>query len=185
MRATNKLLVSIATGALVAPAAIPALAAGSHKGGGGRKQAKLAIRGGASVRINKYDKDSVHWVPGTVVIASGGTLTISNKSPDNDPHTFSLVQKSQLPRTLPQIESCSVCNEIAHAHGVKPEEHSSGPPPITTVDVNKDGFNEPGDSQFIGPHQTVSVTITAKPGTKLNFMCAVHPWMQGVVKVVK
>jgi hypothetical protein len=45
--------------------------------------------------------------------------------------------------------------------------------------------NVPGDSQFIGPHQSVSVTITAKPGTKLYLMCAAHPWMQGVVKVIR
>jgi hypothetical protein len=185
MRSTRKLLVSATAAVLVPAASIPALATGAHKGGGGHMSAKLAIAGGASVKINKYQKDNVHWKPGTVVISSGGTLTISNNSPDNDPHTFSIVQKSQLPRTLSQIESCAVCGEIAQSHGVKPEEHSSGPPPIPTVDPKKDGFNEPGDSQVIGPHQTLSVTITAKPGTKLYFMCAVHPWMQGVVKVIK
>jgi plastocyanin len=185
MRSTHKLLVSAATAALAVTAAIPAIAAGTHKGGGGHKSAKLTIMGGTSVKVNKYEKDSVHWVPGTVAISSGGTLTIANKSPDRDPHTFSIVQKSQRPHTLSQIESCAVCGEIAHAHGASPEEHSSGPPPIVTVDPKKDGFNEPGDSQFIAPHQTLTLTITAKPGTKLYFMCAIHPWMQGVVKVIK
>jgi hypothetical protein len=189
MRVTHKLLLAVALAAVAAMASIPALA-GAHKGGGhkngrGHKSAKLAIRGGGSVKINKYIKDSVHWSPGTIVISSGGTLTIANKSPDPEPHTFSIVQKSQLPKTLSQIESCSVCGEIAHAHGVNPEEHTNAPPPNITVDPKKDGFNEPGDSQFIGPHQTITVTITAAPGTKLNFMCAVHPWMQGVVKVIK
>lgn len=184
MRATHRLLLAILAAALAAVAAIPALAAGAHKSGG-HKNARLVIMGGSSVKINKYEKDSVHWTPGTVAIASGGTLTIVNKSPDNEPHTFSIVQKGQLPKTLSQIESCAVCGAIAHAHGVNPEENPPGPPPIVTVDPKKDGFNEPGDSQFIAPHQTVKVTITAKPGAKLNFMCAVHPWMQGVVKVVK
>ena len=183
MRLTHKLLLSVALAAVAAMASIPALA-GAHKGGG-HKNAKLAIRGGSSAKINKYIKDSVHWSPGTIVISSGGTLTIANKSPDNEPHTFSIVQKTQLPKTLSQIEECAVCSEIAKAHGVNPEEHTNKPPPNITVDPKKDGFNEPGDSQFIGPHQTVTVTITAPPGTKLNFMCAVHPWMQGVVKVVK
>lgn len=183
MRVTHRLLL-VAAAALAAVAAIPALAL-SARAGGGHKNAKLLVLGGSSVKVNKYEKDSVHWTPGTVVISSGGTLTIANKSPDREPHTFSIVQKAQLPKTLSQMESCAVCGAIAHAHGVNPEERSSGPPPIVTVEPKKEGFNEPGDSQFIAPHQTVKVTITAKPGTKLHFMCAVHPWMQGVVKVIK
>lgn len=183
MRVTHKLLLFVALVAVAALASIPALA-GAHKGGG-HKSAKLVIKGGGSAKINKYIKDSVRWVPGRVVISSGGTLTIANKSSDPEPHTFSIVQKKQLPKTLSQIEECAVCGEIGHAHGVNPEEHTNAPPPILTVDSKKDGFNEPGDSQFIGPHQTVKVIITAPPGTKLNFICALHPWMQGVVKVIK
>lgn len=190
MHASKKLLVALATVAIAATASIPAMAAGGGKGGGkgggsGHSAAKLQIKGGSSVKINKFIKDSVHWAPGTVTIASGGTLTIANLSTDPEPHTFSIVKKEQLPRTLAQINECSICGEIAKSHGVNPAEPPSGPPPILTVDPGNDGFNEPGDSQFIGPHQTVHVTITAKAGTKLYFMCAIHPWMQGVVKVIK
>jgi hypothetical protein len=185
MRAIKKLVVFVMLVSAVAASVIPALASGKHSRGKGRTSAALRIKGGSSMKINKYIKDAVHWVPGTVAIASGGKLTITNQSPDPDPHTFSIVQKAQLPHTFDEINECKICGEIAKSHGVNPAEHQSGPPPIPTVDVNNDGFNEPGDSQFIGPHQTVSVTITAKPGTKLYFMCAVHPWMQGVVKVVK
>ncbi|HEX3392795.1 MAG TPA: hypothetical protein VHS55_09545 [Solirubrobacteraceae bacterium] len=191
MQATRKILIVGAVTAVAAAASIPAIAAPGHKGHGGQKgsggpsKATLVIKGGTTFQINKYTKDSVHWTPGTVTIASGGTLTISDQSPDPDPHTFSIVKPSQLPKTASQIANCSVCAEIAKAHGINPAEPPSGPPPIPTVDPGKDGFNEPGDSQVIGPHQTLKLTITAKPGTKLDFMCAVHPWMQGVVKVVK
>lgn len=190
MHATRKILIAGAATVLAIVAAIPAIAAPGHKGPGGNKakgpsKATLVIKGGSSFKINKYVKDSVHWTPGTVTIASGGSLTISNQSTDPDPHTFSIVKPSQLPKTDAQIENCEVCGQIAKAHGVNPSEPPSGPPPVPTVDTGKDGFNEPGDSQAIGPHQTLTLTITAKPGSKLSFMCAVHPWMQGVVKVVK
>jgi hypothetical protein len=191
MQAPRKILIVGAVTAVAAAASIPAIAAPGHKGPGGHKgshgpsRAKLVIKGGSTVKINKYVKDSVHWTPGTVAIASGGTLTIVNRASDPDPHTFSIVKPSQLPKTAAQIENCEVCGEIAKAHGVNPAEPPSGPPPIPTVDPGNDGFNEPGDSQAIGPHQTLKLTITAKPGSKLDFMCAVHPWMQGVVKVVK
>jgi hypothetical protein len=191
LQATRKILIVGVVAAVAAAASIPAIAAPGHKVAGGSKgrhgpsKATLVIKGGTTFKINKFEKDSVHWVPGTVAIASGGTLTISNQSTDPDPHTFSIVKPSQLPKTGAQIENCEVCGEIAKAHGVNPAEPPKGPPPIPTVDPGKDGFNEAGDSQAIGPHQTVQVMITAKPGSKLDFMCAVHPWMQGVVKVVK
>jgi hypothetical protein len=191
MHADRKLLIAGLTAVAVAVASIPAIAAPGHKGPAsgkgphGPSKATLVIKGGTTFKINKFMKDSVHWVPGTVAIASGGTLTISNRSTDPDPHTFSIVKRAQLPKTPAQLSNCEICGEIAKAHGVNPAEPPSGPPPIPTVDPGKDGFNEPGDSQAIGPHQTLQVTITAKPGSKLYFMCAVHPWMQGVVKVVK
>lgn len=188
MQVTRKLLIIAVTLAVAAVVAIPALAAPGHKGhkgSSGPSKATLVIKGGTTFKINKFQKDSVRWVPGTVAIASGGTLTISNQASDPDPHTFSIVKHSQLPKTPDQIENCEICNEIAKSHGVNPAEQQSGPPPIPTVDPGKDGFNEPGDSQVIGPHQTLKLTITAKPGSKLYFLCAVHPWMQGVVKVVK
>jgi hypothetical protein len=162
---------------------VPALAAGRH-GSSAPKHARLVAKGSATFKVNGFVKDDQHWVPGTVVIRSGGTLTISNKSADGDPHTFSIVQKSDLPRTLDQVDNCSICNKIAQTHGVDPSgPPPTGPPPILTVDAGKDGFNAPGDSQFVGPHQTVKVTITAKAGTTLHFVCIIHPWMQGVIKV--
>jgi hypothetical protein len=185
MQVIKKLLTLTVAVAIAAAVAIPAMASPGHKGGSHHRTATLVIKGGSSLKINKYIKDTVHWTPGTVSIASGGTLTIIDKSPDPDPHTFSIVKPSQLPKSSEQIENCEVCGEIAKSHGANPSEPSSGPPPIPTVDPGKDGFNEPGDSQVIGPHQTLKLTITAKPGTKLNFICAVHPWMQGVVKIVK
>lgn len=191
MRTSRKLVVALAATAIAATASIPAMAAGGKggdhgKGGGkGRSEAKLAIRGGSSFKINKFVKDSVHWTPGTVTIASGGTLTIANLSSDPEPHTFSIVDKAKLPKTGEQINNCEVCGEIAKSHGVNPAEPPSGPPPILTVDPGNDGFNAAGDSQFIGPHQTLKIKITAPAGSKLYFMCAIHPWMQGVVKVVK
>jgi hypothetical protein len=185
MQATKKLLTLAVAVAIAAVVAIPAMASPGHKGGGHHSTATLVIKGGTTFKINGFEKDSVRWSPGSVTIASGGTLTIDNQSTDSDPHTFSIVKKSQLPKTPAEIAECNICGEIAKAHGVNPAEQSSAPPPIPTVDPGKDGFNEPGDSQVVAPHQTLHLIITAKPGTKLNFLCAVHPWMQGVVKVVK
>jgi plastocyanin len=34
-----------------------------------------------------------------------------------------------------------------------------------------------------GRDKTNTVKVTAKPGTTLYFLCAVHPWMQGKIVV--
>ena len=47
-------------------------------------------------------------------------------------------------------------------------------------------FDKPGDSVFPGPGEkgeSIDLKVTAKKGTKLYFMCAIHPWMQAKVIV--
>jgi plastocyanin len=148
--------------------------------GGARSKARVVIAGGESFKPNQYLQIGFHFAPGTIVVKSGATITLTNET--RDVHTLSIVKKSQLPRTLAQLERCQVCGELAKAHGVNPEAPPAGPPPVPLVNVGAAGFNVPGDSTVIGPKghgSTVTFKVTARPGTVLNFMCAVHPWMQG------
>ncbi len=179
---SRRALVMAALGAALLVLAGSALGAG---GGKGPAKAKVFIKGGESFKINAFIKDSVHFVGGTVTVRSGGTVTVTNTT--EDAHTLSIVKQSQLPRSLKQIENCGVCGEIAKSHGVNPEgPPQQGPPPIPLVNVGPAGFNEPGDSVVIGPKGhggPVTFKVTAPAGTTLNFMCAIHPWMQGRIQV--
>ena len=40
-----------------------------------------------------------------------------------------------------------------------------------------------GDSIYLPPKGKVTFKVTAAKGTTLNFICAVHPWMIGTIKV--
>jgi hypothetical protein len=51
------------------------------------------------------------------------------------------------------------------------------------VNVGAAGFDQPGDSIIVPPGGKVSFDVTADEGTNLNFLCALHPWMQGKFKV--
>jgi len=140
-------------------------------------------------KINRYVKDGLRWQKDVYQIKSGGTLHIVNKAQDG-PHTFSIVAKKDLPRTVKQINECKVCQAIAVAHGVDPSVESEAPPPHlwTQNGVGQDTpaeFDGPGDSVFVGPKpgDSADAKITAKKGTKLFFMCAIHPWMQAKVIV--
>ena len=49
--------------------------------------------------------------------------------------------------------------------------------------VGAAGFDQPGDSIFVAPHGKMSFDVTAPAGTTLHFICAIHPWMQGRIRV--
>ena len=139
-------------------------------------------------KINRYVQDGLRWQKDVYQVKSGGTLHIVNKAEDG-PHTFSIVAKKDLPRTLKQINECSICQKIGQEFGIT-DPNSEAPPPhnYTEDGVAQDtpaNFDKPGDSVFVGPNKgdSADAKITAKKGKTLFFMCAIHPWMQAKVIV--
>jgi hypothetical protein len=140
----------------------------------GPRRATLPVVGGTSFEPNRFIRDSQRFGRDVTVIRSGGTVRIRNRT--REPHTLSLVRRSQLPRRLRQLENCRVCEELFQAHGATEEDR---PPSNPVVNVGAAGFDRPGDSIAFGPRESVSIRITAPRGTRLYFLCAPHPWMQG------
>jgi plastocyanin len=154
-------------------------------GGKGPAKAKIVIKGDESFKPNVVLTNTFRFEPGTVTVRSGGTVTMTNTT--TDAHSLSIVKASQVPRTINQLHSCSVCEAILKEHGINfegPPTH--GPPPHLVVNAGAAGFDTPGDSVVIGPKGKggpVTFKITARPGTTLHFMCAFHAWMQGRILV--
>jgi hypothetical protein len=185
----SKLLVGAMALALTASGTGAAVAA-SKKQGPAPTHANVNAVQKLTFKVNRYVKDALRWQKDTYQIKSGGTLHIVNKANDG-PHTFSIVAKKDLPRTVKQINECSICQTIGEQHGVT-DPNSDAPPPfnytndgVGTNDATTVGFDKPGDSVFVGPApgDSADAKITAKKGTKLYFMCAIHPWMQAKVIV--
>lgn len=169
--------------------AIAALAASSalgatHSGG-------LTIKAtdkGSSYVINRSVTDKMYFTPGVATIKSGQILTFEyDGKPGDEPHTITIVAPKDMPRTAAQMTNCGICNKIAATHLKNPH----APPGPTndiahwTVDKGQPGLDEPGDSIAIegAQHKVISMKVTAPAGTILHFICAVHPWMQGTLKV--
>ncbi len=169
-------LMAVAAVAIAAAVVVPA-GAKSHTSKAAPSKVTIVARSGTKYVINRYAQDTSRFTPGVITIKSGGTLTLKNRG--GMPHTFSLVKASQLPKTTKQIDKCKVCNELAKAHQADPT--SDAPPKIMEVNVGADGYDQPGDSVFF--IKTQKLKITAKRGTTLHFICAIHPWMQGTIKV--
>jgi hypothetical protein len=129
-------------------------------------------------------------------VTVGDQLEIVNKTNPKQvgPHTFSLVTKGSIPKTKKQIGTCftpkKICFAIAQWHGFNPKTEKitknpakAGPAGWSTMGT---ATGTKGDSWFSGekPGGHISQEVTAAAGTTLYFMCAIHPFMHGQVKVV-
>ena len=157
-----------------------ALAAAVAIGQSAPSSATVTAKSGTAFKINQYAQDTSRWTPGTVTIASGGTLTIKTAG-DPAPHSFSVVKGSQVPKTTQQIGECKICETLGKKHGANPE--SDAPPKKPVLDVGAKGIDQAGDSIVLQPKKSAKLVVSAKAGTTLSFICAIHPWMQGKLAV--
>ncbi|MEA2330836.1 MAG: hypothetical protein QOH58_974 [Thermoleophilaceae bacterium] len=176
----SRRILALALGAILALAAVvPALA------GEAPRNATLKSVGKVTFKANRFIKDSMRFNHDSVAMRSGGTLTIADTS--RQPHTLSLVKRSDLPGNLRQMDRCfgpGPCDEIAVDHGaVNPETGEEQDPTVLLVNKGPDGFNQPGDSVVIAPGKKAKVKVTAARGKSLYYLCAIHPWMQGRLDV--
>jgi plastocyanin len=181
-RRTPVALAAVAALGVSALAIGPASAATKPK----PKPNTIEAQGTLKVKINGFVMDQQRFFPGTITVKSGTTITLRNKSKGGAPHSLSLLNRSALPKTGEEIMLCPVCGPVMAAHQANPETGEVGVP---VVDVGQPGFDTMGDAQnagdsiFLPPKGKVTFKVTAKKGSTLSFFCAVHPWMQGTIKV--
>ena len=176
--------------ALVVPAAALAVVVGSSS---------LAGAAGPVAETGVTDQIKIELAGGNLkfvapaTVGYGDQLEIVNETNPKQvgPHTFSLVTKGSLPKTAKQRKTCftpgKICMGIAGWYGLKGEENPKNP----IVEVGAEGWDtmgtatKKGDSYFFGKKgASIEQVVSAKAGTTLYFMCAVHAFMQGSVKVL-
>jgi hypothetical protein len=147
------------------------------------KTATVRADGKLQFKVNKFFKEGYHYQKGKVVIRSGGTLKIADKTGED--HTFSLVAKKDAPKTIKQVGACfegGACAKVFEAHGFT----DNGPPANPVVNVGAPGLDVAGDSLLLAAKsKNTTVNVSAKAGSRLHFMCAIHPEMQGDIIVKK
>ena len=183
---SRKLLAAAFVAVVAAVVATGALAArGTHSSVTTIK----ATSGPPKAVINRWIQDSLRWDKDVYHVQSGGTIHIVNLAAGEGPHTFTVVLKKDAPKTGLQIVNCKICNTLAKAHGADP--NSNAPPKFQYLE-NGVGQNtppsvdKPGDSGVTGQGkkgESIDLTVTAPAGTKLYFMCLIHPWMQAQLDV--
>ena len=181
---------------LAAAAAICAVAAtatgvasAGHRAAAAGVTTVKAVSPPPAFKINRFVQSTVRWDKDTYTVKSGGTLHVVNLAADEGPHTFTVVAEKDEPTTLQQLLQCSVCEKLGKAHGADP--NSNAPPKFPFLEngvgqKTAPKVNQPGDSGVTGSGKKgehIDLKVTAPAGTKLYFMCLIHPWMQAVVDV--
>jgi hypothetical protein len=163
-----------AVAVVAAAIAVPAMAAAPPA-----KVTQTTV-GGVKFVPNRLIGETLHFKLDKFAIQKGGTLTLVDKT--KAPHSFSLVKKTQVPRTARGVEACEkgVCGQLAVDHGaINPVTGEFQDPTVPLVNKGKDGFNQPGDSVLIPPGGKVKVKVTS--GQSLYYICVIHPWMNGAI----
>lgn len=167
----------IAALALLVLAAVPALAATRAP-----SRVTVAAVDRPDLRPNRElgQTDDLRWLPAASRIRSGGRLTLKNRTP-GEVHNFSIVTSTQIPRTQMEALVCGstgICRKLNDKHEF---DANTGQPRIAVVNRGRRGIDRVGDSvAFSG---TRRVKVTARAGSTLRFICAVHPHMQGKLRV--
>jgi plastocyanin len=176
---------------VAAIAAVAALGVAAAPAAAAVKKNEIRIVGGTKFKAGKYVKDDVRFKPMAVTVKSGATVNVVNKGTDPVPHTISFVEKAFLPKSfefaaIGPLMAAHQVNEETQEPGIFQVNDGVGVPNdqagLLEVDSLGNDTNA-GDSQFIAPEQGTSFKVTAKKGSVLPYYCAVHPWMQGKVKV--
>jgi hypothetical protein len=179
-RVSSKGVIAIVVGLAAALAIAPTLAGADDLGS-------------ANTVYIKDGKGGLRFEAPKTIIAGEELEVLNQTNPKQvGPHTFSLVTKGSIPKTPKARQTCftpkHICMAIAKWHGVK----GNGPVKINPVEAGAEGWDtlgsitKTGDSWFTGSKPNTSITekVTAAAGSKLYFLCAIHPWMHGSVEVL-
>lgn len=184
----NKLLVGLSAAATSAVLSLGTASAAPIEAPAARPRT-VEIVGGSFFSPDEFFTETFRFTPRRLTVQHGATVTWDNKTTDG--HTISVVASADVPKTADQVMNCAICNQVAAAHfpnGFGPQAQ-----PVLFLDDFKPGtlpakFDSVGDSLLVAPPgigapTSVSAQITAPAGTTLNYICAIHPWMQATIRV--
>lgn len=154
--------------------------------------ARTTIKSTTSFKFkpNRYIQDGLRWAKDSYTVSSGGTLHVVNGDGSEGPHTFTVLAKRDVPKTIRTLFNCRACNQLTRAHGADP--NSDAPPrfPFLENGVGQDSppsIDRPGDSALVGERgrkgEFIDLKVSARAGSTLYFICLIHPWMQSKVEV--
>ncbi len=167
----RKLVILVVVVALVAVASGGVVTAGPAR--------TVKTKGGEQFVPNAMLLGNIKFAPGPITVNSGDTATWEHADRTEDPHIITIVNEADLPTTVQEVLFCPLC-------GVTIGEHFPDGAPVFVREDDDDtefGLDGVGDSLLIFDNESISAEITAPADTTLFYLCAIHPWMQGSIRV--
>lgn len=137
----------------------------------------IRTKGALTFEANALIQATFRFSPERLFPHTGDRVRLVDADQADEPHTLTIVRRGQLPTSGQEVFECAACNAALEAH------FAQGEPPITRVNVGAPGLDRPGDSLWLAPGATISSQVSAPAGTTLNYLCAIHGWMQGQLRV--
>jgi len=145
----------------------------------------IQTKGNTEVHLNVKILSSLRFVPGTIEVRSGEQLTLVHADATDDPHTLSIVEPGERPTTVDDVLNCgapdTVCGTVFGTVG--PQIVDQGKAQFINVS-GRPGLDGHLDTLWLPAGTSIKVEVDAPAGTTLSYMCAIHAWMQGTIKVV-
>ncbi|MEX2275437.1 MAG: hypothetical protein WEA10_07760 [Actinomycetota bacterium] len=141
----------------------------------------VATRGATTFEPNSNITSTLRFGADRIVVNSGDQVRWVHRDSDPDPHTITVVAPDEVPKSVGDVfgGNCPSCD---HAF----EGHFGGGGLVRKVEDEDDaefGLDGPGDSLWLDPGAKITATVSAAPGTRLNYICVIHPWMIGKIRV--
>ncbi len=140
--------------------------------------------GTEDVHINSKIFSNLRFSPGHTTLNSGDQLTLSHDDATDEPHTLTIVNASELPSSFEDVLNCgapgTLCDEVFTTVG--PQITDQAQSQFINV-AGGSGLDGRLDTLWLPPGTSISVAVTAPPGTTLSYFCAIHAWMQGSITV--
>jgi plastocyanin len=136
---------------------------------------RITTVGKNQVIRNALIQSTLRFYPERLTVNSGTTITIADRDRPREPHTLSIVRRKARPGSVEEVFNCKPCRVAgAHVEGQRPKVY---------VNQGKPGLNRSGDSVWLAPGKSVTARVTARAGKTLYYICAIHGWMQGQIRV--
>ena len=177
---------ALATVAAFGVAAAPAAAA---------KKNEIRIVGGTKFKAGKYVKDDVRFKPRPVSVKSGATVKVVNKGLGaRAAHDLLRREEVRCPRASSSRAARSSRRSSPRMRPIR-RPRTSASSRSTTASASRttrpacsrstrSATRRPRATRSSSrPAQGTSFKVTAKKGSTLPYYCAIHPWMQGKIKV--
>jgi plastocyanin len=125
---------------------------------------------------NAMIQATLRFTPGMIRVSSGDVVTWVHDDQTPAPHTVTIVE--ELPATIEEVFGCGAPGEPC---GDALAGHSVGP--TFVLNAGAPGLDAPGDSLLFFDDGSISAPVSAPTGSRLLYLCAIHPWMQGEINV--